>query len=191
MKLETSLAAILDPVFAGKFAPQARISDRGAKNRQIHFAFKFFPYHSRSSFSRLVCVLLGAASSLYWPCSMLQPFFLAGNDTTNGGGDGFSALATGLYGVRSPWPVPTGGYLLLTHDGCQLWYLDTAGIIHLLLNGSELTHSGAGAYFYNPSVPKISEGRAVTMDYDGNLLICESDYGYIRRIRFQRIPPPE
>ena len=43
MKLETSLAAILDPVFAGKFAPQARISDRGAKNRQIHFAFKFFP----------------------------------------------------------------------------------------------------------------------------------------------------
>jgi hypothetical protein len=24
-----------------------------------------------------------------------------------------------------------------------------------------------------------------------NLLICESDYGYIRRIRFQRIPPPD
>lgn len=115
---------------------------------------------------------------------------LAGNGTTNGGGDGFSALATGLYGLRSPWPVPTGGYLLLTHDGCQLWYLDTVGIIHLLLNGSSgLSHNGDGAFFYNPSVLKISEGRSVTMDYDGNLLICESDYGYIRRIRFQRIPP--
>jgi len=115
---------------------------------------------------------------------------LAGNGTTNGGGDGFSALATGLAGIRSPWPVPTGGYLLLSHEGCQLWYLDTAGIIHLLLNGSaNFTHSGDGAFFYNPSVPKISEGRSVTMDYDGNVLICESDYGYIRRIRFQRILP--
>ena len=115
---------------------------------------------------------------------------LAGNGTTNGGGDGFSAVATGLAGIRSPWPMPTGGYLLLSHEGCQLWYLDTAGIIHLLLNGSvNFTHSGDGAFFYDPSVPKISEGRSVTMDYDGNLLICESDYGYIRRIRFQRILP--
>ena len=115
---------------------------------------------------------------------------LAGNGTTSGGGDGFSALSTGLYGVRSPWPVPTGGYLLLTHEGCQLWYLDTAGIIHLLLNGAgSSTHSGDGAFFYDPSMPKIGEGRAVTMDYDGNLLVCESDYGYIRRIRFQRMPP--
>jgi DNA-binding beta-propeller fold protein YncE len=115
---------------------------------------------------------------------------LAGNGGTNGGGDGFSALATGLYGIRSPWPVPTGGYLLLSHEGCQLWYLDSAGIIRLLLNGSAgLTHSGDGSFFYDPSGAKISEGRSVTMDYDGNILVCESDYGYIRRIRFQRIPP--
>ncbi len=115
---------------------------------------------------------------------------LAGNGGTSGGGDGFSALATGLSGVRSPWLVPTGGYLLLSHEGCQLWYLDTAGIIHLLLNGAGgTTHSGDGAFFYEPSVPKISEGRSVTMDYDGNILICESDYGYIRRIRFQQMGP--
>lgn len=114
---------------------------------------------------------------------------LAGNGGTTGGGDGSSALATGLYGVRSPWPVPTGGYLLLSHEGCQLWYLDAAGIIHLLLNGSGgFMHAGDGSFFYDPSIPKISEGRSVTMDYDGNILICESDYGYIRRIRFQRMP---
>jgi len=112
---------------------------------------------------------------------------IAGNGTAYGGGDGASALATGLYGVRSVWPVPTGGCLLLTHDGCQLWYLDTAGIVHLLLNGARGdTHDGDGSFFYSPE-PKISEGRSVTMDYAGNILICESDYGYIRRIRFQRL----
>ena len=35
--------------------------------------------------------------------------------------------------------------------------------------------------------PKISEGRSVAMDYEGNILICESDYGYIRRIRLEPV----
>lgn len=113
---------------------------------------------------------------------------LAGNGTTSGGGDGALALATGLNGVRGIYPVPTGGYLLLTHDGCQLWYLDTAGIVRLLLNGwGGNLHAGDGEYFYSPE-PKISEGRSVTMDAAGNIIVCESDWGYVRRIRFQRLP---
>lgn len=111
---------------------------------------------------------------------------LAGNGTPSGGGDGEPALATGLNGVRSIWPVPTGGYLLLTHDGCQLWYLDTAGVVHLLLQGAGgSTHGGDGEFFYDPTAYKISEGRSVTMDAAGHILICESDYGFVRRIRFQ------
>jgi hypothetical protein len=111
---------------------------------------------------------------------------IAGNGTAHGGGNGYPALKTGLYGVRGVWPVPTGGHLLLTHDGCQLWYLDPAGTNYLLLNGTTgRTHSGDGAYFYDPVVLKISEGRSVTMDAAGNILVCESDYGYVRRIRFQ------
>ena len=106
-----------------------------------------------------------------------------------GGGDGFPALQTGLYGIRGVWSVPTGGYLLLTHDGCQLWYLDNAGIVHLLLNGAGgRTHSGDGWFFYTPW-PSISEGRSVTIDYDGNILVCESDYGFVRRIRFLPLSP--
>ncbi len=113
---------------------------------------------------------------------------IAGNGTALGGGDGSSALSTGLYGVRSAWPVPTGGMLLLLHDGCQLWYLDAAGILHLLLNGAGgRTHYGDETYFYNLDEWRISEGRSVTMDYAGNIIVCESDYGYIRRIRFQRM----
>jgi hypothetical protein len=112
---------------------------------------------------------------------------LAGNGRTSGGGDGSAALATGLYGPRGIWPVPTGGYLILTHDGCQLWYLDAGGTLHRLLNGAGgQTHDGDGQFFFTPE-PKISEGRSVTLDYAGNILICESDWGYVRRIRFQRI----
>jgi hypothetical protein len=112
---------------------------------------------------------------------------LAGNGNSSGGGDGYPALQTGLYGVRGAWPVPTGGYLLLTHDGCQLWYLDSGGIVHLLLHGAGgRTHAGDGSFFYQPTEPRMSEGRSIAMDYDGNIIICESDYGYVRRIRFQQ-----
>ena len=48
-------------------------------------------------------------------------------------------------------------------------------------------HSGDGLYFYSPAEWRISEGRSITMDYAGNILVCESDYGYVRRIRFQRM----
>jgi hypothetical protein len=109
---------------------------------------------------------------------------IAGNGGITGGGDGFPAVETGLEGVRSIWPVPTGGFLLLTHDGCQLWYMDSAGIIYLLLNGAPgRTHNGDGWFFYSPYAV-ISEGRSVTMDYAGNILVTESDWGYVRRIRF-------
>jgi len=114
---------------------------------------------------------------------------IAGNGTVSGGGDGFPALQTGLYGPRGVWPVPTGGYLFLLHDGSQLWYMDSADIMHLLVNGAGgTTHNGDGYFFYDLSELKISEGRSVAMDYDGNILICESDYGFVRRIRFHRLP---
>ncbi len=110
---------------------------------------------------------------------------IAGNGTTEGGGDGFSALQTGLNGPRGVWPVPTGGYLFLLHDGCQLWYMDNAGTMHLLVNGAGgTTHNGDGYFFYDLSELKINEGRSVAMDYEGNILICESDWGYVRRIHF-------
>jgi hypothetical protein len=115
---------------------------------------------------------------------------IAGNGTTSGGGDGASALATGFYGPRGVWPLPTGGYLLLLHDGAQLWYVDSANTVHLLVNGvggNVRVQAGDGQFFYAPTQSDIGEGRSVTMDYAGNIIICESDYGYVRRIRFQRV----
>jgi sugar lactone lactonase YvrE len=135
------------------------VADRGA-----HRVYRVFPDGSRNS--------------------------IAGNGSLTGGGDGSTALQTALPGARGVWPVPTGGYLFLLHDGCELWYMDSANIMHLLVAGAGgTTHAGDGKYFYDLSQLKISEGRSVSMDYAGNILICESDYGYIRRIRFQRMPP--
>ncbi len=85
--------------------------------------------------------------------------------------------------------MPTGGFLLITHDGCQLWYMDNAGIVRLLLNGAGgRTHGGDGIFFYAPGW-KMAEGRSVTMDLQGDILLCESDYGFIRRIRFLPLTP--
>jgi len=115
---------------------------------------------------------------------------IAGNGTTTGGGDGFAALQTGLYGPRGVWPVPTGGYLLLLHDGAQLWYVDGSNTMHLLINGvggNGFVHGGDGQHFYAPDQYNIGEGRSVALDFAGNILICESDYGFIRRVRFHRM----
>jgi len=113
---------------------------------------------------------------------------IAGNGTWFGGGDGYAATNTGLAGVRGVWIMPNRGLLLATHEGSQIWYLDTAGIIHLFVDGARWWHDGDGQWFHSTGY-KVSEPRAVTMDYEGNILITESDYGFVRRIRFVRMPP--
>ena len=113
---------------------------------------------------------------------------LAGNGTTTGGGDGNPALETGLDNVRGVWRHPAGGYLLATHAGGQIWYLDTSGIIHLFVDGDEEhSHTGDGQHFRTPG-KKISEPRAVTMDATGRIILTESDFGYVRLIELRDQP---
>jgi streptogramin lyase len=118
------------------------------------------------------------------------PTPIAGNGGTTGGGDGQPALATGLNEVRGVWFLPTGAYLLCTHRGSQVWYVDTDGIIHFLLNGDRFgSHAGDGTWFYNPGELRVSKCRAVTADPEGNILITENDYGYVRKVRFLPCDP--
>jgi sugar lactone lactonase YvrE len=118
---------------------------------------------------------------------------IAGNGTRTGGGEGSPALQTGLILPRSIWFLPNHGYFISEHDpGNRIWYVDPAGIIHRWMNGSSTNHFrvGDGQWFYaNPTVPKISRVRAINADPNGNLIITESNYGYVRRIRFQRLIP--
>jgi hypothetical protein len=118
---------------------------------------------------------------------------IAGNGSQTGGGEGFPALETGLILPRSIWFIPNGGFFIGEHDpGNRIWYVDPAGLIHRWMHGSSANHFrvGDGQWFYaNPDQPKVSRVRSVVTDPFGNLIITESNYGYVRRIRFNRINP--
>jgi hypothetical protein len=117
---------------------------------------------------------------------------IAGNGTTAnqpGGGDGGDATLTALEEVRGVWFLPTGAFLVCTHRGSQVWYVDVQGAIHLFLNGSRRDHMGDGTWFWNPEELRVSECRAVTMDREGNVLITEHDAGYVRKVQFLRHGP--
>ena len=106
---------------------------------------------------------------------------IAGNGDTSGGGDGLPAIETGLSGVRGVWFLPSGSYFLATHKGSQVWYVDVRGIIHLFLNGKKDAHSGDGLRFDEPG-RKVSEVRAVTVDFAGNVIVTEHDAGFVRKV---------
>src|SRR6266700_848511 len=115
---------------------------------------------------------------------------IAGNGSFGGGGDGQLATDTGLNQVRGIWFLPSGAYFLATDAGCQVWYVDTDGYIHLMLNGNYYAHAGDGSWFYDdPTSEKLGAVRQITMDHDGNLLITESDAGYVRKVQFLRLSP--
>jgi hypothetical protein len=105
---------------------------------------------------------------------------IAGNGSSTGGGDGQKALETALYGVRGICFAPNGGYFVATHEGGQVWYVDTDGYVHLVIDGDdEHTHAGDGEDIQTPG-KKISEPRAVELAPNGDLLVTENDYGYVR-----------
>jgi sugar lactone lactonase YvrE len=110
---------------------------------------------------------------------------IAGNGLTFGGGDGQLASVTAFEEVRAVWQLPNGGFFLGTHRGSQVWYVDPDGYAHLFLNGNRSgAHAGDGTWFYNILQARVSEIRAVTLDYDGNLIITEHDGGFVRRVQF-------
>jgi hypothetical protein len=124
-----------------------------------------------------------SASRVYRIDSKGNKTVIAGNGSDTGGGDGFPALSTAFYGVRGVWFLPDNSYFLATHEGCQVWHIDNEGIAHLFLKGQkgDAVHSGDGENFQTPGF-KVSEVRAVTVDYQGNVLVTENDCGYIRKV---------
>jgi len=118
---------------------------------------------------------------------------IAGNGSTSGGGDGFPALQTGLIAPRCVAFLPNGGWFTSEHSpGNRIWYIDPAGIIHRWVNGNDANNFrvGDGQWFYeNPALAKVSRVRSVVPDMYGHLIIVESNYGYVRRIKFQRMNP--
>jgi hypothetical protein len=114
---------------------------------------------------------------------------LYGSGGTNLVVDGTLALTNSLYGVRGVWQPPIGGYFLVLDYSAQIVYVDVLGVLHLLLNGQNDDHAGDGGWFYSPTNYFTGQGRSVTMDNQGNLIIVENDTGYVRQIDFHRLTP--
>lgn len=119
---------------------------------------------------------------------------IAGNGSATGsGGEGAYATNTSLNLPRSVWFIPNGGFLIGEHDpGNRIWYVDPAGIIHRWMNGTRTNafRVGDGQWFYaNPNLGKVSRVRTVNTDPFGNIIITESNFGYVRRIKFKRLIP--
>jgi hypothetical protein len=91
-------------------------------------------------------------------------------------------LETPLEEVRGIWRHPSGGFLLGTHEGSQVLYLDTHGFVHVLIDGEPGAHCCDGAALTTAGL-KISEVRNVTMTPAGDLLVTEHDAGYVRIAR--------
>jgi hypothetical protein len=123
------------------------------------------------------------ANMVYWVAGDGTRTVLAGGGSGSGG-EGTLAIDTWLFEVRGIWFLPTGAFFLATDTGSQVWYVDTEGYIHLILNGDGSAHAGDGAWFYESSVPKVSKVRQIAMDYEGNLIVTENDAGYVRKVRF-------
>ena len=114
---------------------------------------------------------------------------LFGNGGTDLVVDGTLALTNSLYGVRGIWQPPTGGYFLVNDYSAQMVFVDAAGVLHLFLNGQNNSHAGDGGWFYSPASYFTGQGRSVTMDKQGNLIIVENDTGYVRMVDFHRLVP--
>ena len=118
-------------------------------------------------------------------------FPIAGNGTSTGGGDGFSALSTGFEQVRGVSFRPDGSYFLCTHKGDQVWFIDTQGISHLLINGANGDVFAGDGSPAGSATPMISEPRAVSVAPDGDILITTNDTGYVRRLPSLSPPVPQ
>ena len=111
---------------------------------------------------------------------------IAGSGQISGGVNGGKALEMALYGVRAVWFFADGSFLVGTHEGSQVWYIDTLGVINLFLDGmdDDDCFDGDGKNFMKPG-KKISEVRSVSMDYEGNVMIVENDQGHIRVVQIK------
>ena len=116
---------------------------------------------------------------------------IAGNGSTGGGGDGFPATSTGLNRVRGIACLPNGGFFLATQKGAHIWYVDTGGIIHKMMDcaTSGTVNTGNGESYATPGI-KMSEPRAITIAPNGDLIITASDYGHVRVVKSLRPPAP-
>ena len=106
---------------------------------------------------------------------------IAGNGTTSGGGEGRPAVETGLEEARGVAFFPDGSFLVCTHRGSDLWFVDSEGIAHLFINGVRNSNPRAGEGTVASDLgAKLSEVRAVNITPAGDIILTQSDESNVR-----------
>lgn len=99
--------------------------------------------------------------------------------------DGAAAVLTGLREVRGIAFHPLGGYFLATHRGGDIWYVDTNGNIHMVIEGNN-SNASIGGSIAVPTTPAdgivLASNRSISVALNGDLLIACNDAGFIRRV---------
>jgi hypothetical protein len=125
--------------------------------------------------------------------AITNPVTVAGNgdqDLFTGGNvlgrEGLAATAVPMGEVRGIAFHPQGGYFLACHKGGDIWYVDAGGLVHVVLQGGQsgTTRLGDGApVTVDRATLKIAEPRSVRFGWNGDLIICTNDAGFVRVVR--------
>ncbi len=86
-----------------------------------------------------------------------------------------------LEGVRAVWPTEDGGLLMGCHESHDIWYLSPKQKLYKFIDGGKDVHDRNNSPFDDGK--KVSEVRSLCVAHNGDILICEHDGGFIRRVR--------
>ena len=116
---------------------------------------------------------------------------ITGNVTQAKAAPGQLAIKSFIEGPRGIAFLPNGAYFLCAHQGGDIWFVDTAGILHRYIQGSG---KGDGYAIVGDQHPPLvgknfmSEPRSVTLAPNGDLLVTCNDSGFVFRVRNVEAP---
>lgn len=120
---------------------------------------------------------------------------ITGNGSQPVAGEGQLAINSFIEQPRGIAFLPNGAYFLCAHkgaNGANVWYVDTAGVLHLYIRGKK---SGDIYNLTNGLHPPLNSGewysqaRAVTIAPNGDLYCVSNDSGYVFKV--SNVAPPQ
>lgn len=116
---------------------------------------------------------------------------LTGNITQPLANDGQLASNSYIDGPRGLAFRPDGSYFLCAHKDGNVWFVDTAGILHKYLRGAGRRDGYSLADGLHPPLTAtdyFAQPRAVTLAPNGNLIVVCNDSGYVFQVNSASAP---
>ena len=120
---------------------------------------------------------------------------ITGNGTQPVAGESQLAINSFIEQPRGIAFLPNGAYFLCAHkgvNGANVWYVDTAGVLHLYIRGKrsgDIYNLTNGLHPPLTSFDYYSQARAVTIAPNGDLYCVTNDSGYVFVVN--SVAPPQ